>query len=93
MISAEEARRVWTAADAQAYTAAESAIDAVIRKSDEGCVEVNLSSIDGLRRTVCQRLSTAYQEGGWIVTWSDGDQQNPGPHVKLTVASGPRSGR
>jgi len=92
MISAEEAKRVWTKDDESAYTQAESAIDAEIRGSLEGSVCADLSSVHGLRRAVRESLTAAYRAGGWIVTWRDGDQRDPGPFVELHVASPPRSG-
>lgn len=83
MISKQDAERAWTAADEAAFKACEVVIDRSIANSS-GYISADLGSISGVNPRVRSRITDVYQQGGWTVSWTAGDQRDPGPFVRLS---------
>lgn len=84
MIGKVDAQRVWTGNDDAAFKACEARIDREITNNNGYGITADLGGIAGVNPRVRARVTDIYQKGGWTVSWSEGDQREPGPFVRLS---------
>lgn len=83
MISKKDAKEIWTKDDEAAFGCAETIIDRAIGGVDGGKILVGLEKCN-INSRVRDHITKVYRDGGWSVTWSNGDQRDPGPFLELT---------
>lgn len=91
MITAKQAIETLTDEDRAALTAAEKRIDAALARYEGTPIMVDFGDTK-TRRKVLDRLCAMYRDGGWLAQIDNGDQRDPGPWIRFTIASPPRSG-
>ena len=91
MITAKQAISTLTDEDKAALDAAEKRIDAALARYEGTPILVDFGGTN-TRRKVLDKLCAMYHEGGWLAQVEHGDQRDPGPWIRFTIASPPRSG-